>query len=93
MLRRQHLLRAAGEQRDARAPFALRGEHLRPIDRGGRRQACRREREHAGEARGQQMAERARRAEPREREAEQPGPRQHRGQQRAQQPVRPAAVV
>ena len=33
-VRRQHLLRATGQQRDAPAPFALRGEHLGPIDRG-----------------------------------------------------------
>ena len=91
-LRRQDLLGAAAEQRDARAPGPLGREHLRPVDRRGCGDAGRREREHDLETPGQPARHGPAEPGAEQGEAEQEGPRQHARQRAAQQPVgqRPA---
>jgi hypothetical protein len=57
-LRRDHPLRAAGQQRDAAAALANRGEDLRPVDRRGSWQPRRGEVEHRAQPLRQQRGER-----------------------------------
>ena len=92
-LGRQHLLRAARQQRDPHAPLAFGREDLRPIRRRGGGDRAGRQREQWREPRGQKPREGLGDSRAAQGEPEQERPRQDRAEQPPQQPLAPRPAV